>query len=69
LVPRDDPGLADFQAARKALDQNLFCEELAHLQAVDSGMLQLAAKTLLRHVGPIQMRAHESGGGESTPGM
>jgi class 3 adenylate cyclase len=66
LVPREDPGLADFQAARNALDQKLFCEALAHLQAVDSGMLQLAAKVLLRQVG---MRAHEGGGGESTPRM
>jgi hypothetical protein len=48
------------------LDQKLFCEALAHLQAVDSGMLQLAAKVLLRQVG---MRAHEGGGGESMPRM
>jgi hypothetical protein len=65
LVPREDPGLADFQAARNALDQKLFCEALAHLQAVDSGMLQLAAKVLLRQVG---MRAHEGGVASLRPG-
>ena len=48
LVPKDDPGLADFQAARNALDRKMYGEALAHLKAVDSGMLQLAAKTLLR---------------------
>jgi class 3 adenylate cyclase len=47
LVPKDDPGLADFQAARNALDQKMYGEALVHLKAVDSGMLQLAAKTLL----------------------
>jgi hypothetical protein len=34
-----------------------------------SGMLQLAAKTLLRQVDPVPMRAHEGGRGESTPRM
>jgi hypothetical protein len=32
-------------------------------------MLQLAAKTLLRQVDPVPMRAHEGGRGESTPRM
>ena len=58
LVPTDDPGLADFQAARHALDQKMYGEALAHLKAVDSGMLQLAAKTLLHQVDPAPMRAH-----------
>ena len=39
LAPRDDPGLADSQAARNALDQQMFCKAMAHLKAVDSGML------------------------------
>ena len=50
LVPKDDPGLADFQAARNALDRKMYGEALAHLKAVDSGMLDLAAKTLLDHI-------------------
>src|SRR6476620_7645802 len=58
LVPGDDPGLADFQAARNALDRQMVCEALPHLRAVDSGMLQLAAKTLLHQVDPALMRAH-----------
>ncbi|HEX5599872.1 MAG TPA: CHASE2 domain-containing protein, partial [Hyphomicrobiaceae bacterium] len=48
LVPGDDPGLAEFQAARNALDRHMVCEALAHLRAVDGGMLQVAAKTLLQ---------------------
>jgi class 3 adenylate cyclase len=44
LVPRDDPGLAAFEAGRKALDQQQICEGLAHLKGVDRGMLQQAAK-------------------------
>ena len=32
LVPRDDPGLARFEAGRKALDQQMLCEGLAHLK-------------------------------------
>jgi hypothetical protein len=48
----------------------MYGEALAHLKAVGSGMLQLAAKTLLHQVDPAQMRAHEGGGrGESTPSM
>jgi class 3 adenylate cyclase len=58
LVPTDDPGLADFRAARNALDQKLYGKALAHLKAVDSGMLQLAAKTLLHQVDSAPMRAH-----------
>jgi len=46
LVPRDDPGLAKFEAGRKALDEGRICEGLAHLAAVDSGMLQQAAKVV-----------------------
>ena len=59
LVPRDDPGLADFQAARNALDRQMVCEALAHLRAVDGGMLQVAAKTLLQRFGSVQMPARE----------
>ena len=44
LVPGDDPGLAEFEAGRKALDQQLTCKGLAHLAGVDRGMLQQAAK-------------------------
>ena len=70
LVPKDDPGLADFQAARNALDRKMYGEALARLKAVGSGMLQLAAKTLLRQVDPVPMRAREGGGcGETTPRM
>jgi adenylate cyclase len=46
LVPRDDPGLARFEAGRKALDQHMLCEGLAHLKGVDRGMLQQAAKVV-----------------------
>ena len=59
LVPSDDPGLADFQAARNALDRQMVCEALAHLRAVDGGMLQVAAKTLLQRFGSVQMPARE----------
>ena len=59
LVPGDDPGLADFQAARNALDRQMVCEALAHLRAVDGGMLQVAAKTLLQRFGSVQMPARE----------
>jgi class 3 adenylate cyclase/CHASE2 domain-containing sensor protein len=46
VVPADDPGLADFEAARKALDQGMLQAGLAHLSAVGSGMLQQAAKVV-----------------------
>jgi class 3 adenylate cyclase len=59
LVPGDDPGLADFQAARNALDRHMVCEALAHLRAVDGGMLQVAAKTLLQRFGSVQVPARE----------
>jgi hypothetical protein len=58
LVPKDDPGLADFRAARNALDRKMYGEALARLKAVDSGMLQFAAKTLLHQVDSTPMRAH-----------
>ena len=50
LVPRNDPGLADFTAARNALDQKRVCDARRHLKAVDNGMLQDAAKTLLQRL-------------------
>jgi class 3 adenylate cyclase/CHASE2 domain-containing sensor protein len=46
LVPEEDPGLAEFEAARAALDQGMWQVGLAHLGAVASGMLQQAAKVL-----------------------
>jgi class 3 adenylate cyclase len=46
VVPRDDPGLAQFEAGRKALDQGRPREALAHFRAVDRGMLQQAAKVV-----------------------
>jgi class 3 adenylate cyclase len=53
LVPKDDPGLPKFEAGRKALDQQMLREGLAHLMGVDSGMLQQAAKVVsARHQPP-----------------
>jgi adenylate cyclase len=46
LVPTEDPGLAEFEAARKALDGGMLEAGLAHLGAVRSGMLQHAAKVV-----------------------
>jgi adenylate cyclase len=46
LVPKTDPGLAKFEAGRDALDRQMFCEARTHLNGVDSGMLQQAAKIL-----------------------
>jgi hypothetical protein len=46
LVPCDDPGLAKFEAGRKALDQGRVSEGLEHLATVDGGMLQQAAKVV-----------------------
>jgi adenylate cyclase len=46
LVPEEDPGLAEFEAARAALDQGMWQVGLAHLGAVATGMLQQAAKVL-----------------------
>jgi class 3 adenylate cyclase len=45
-VPADDPGLAEFEAARDALDRGMLQAGLAHLGAVGSGMLQRAAKVV-----------------------
>jgi class 3 adenylate cyclase len=46
LVPKDDPGLAAFEAGRKALEQGRVGEGLAQLEAVDRGILQQAAKVV-----------------------
>jgi class 3 adenylate cyclase/CHASE2 domain-containing sensor protein len=46
LVPEEDPGLAEFEAARAALDQGMWQVGLAHLGAVASGMLEQAARVL-----------------------
>jgi len=45
-VPADDPGLAEFEAARKALDRGMLQAGLAHLSGINSGMLQQAAKVV-----------------------
>jgi class 3 adenylate cyclase len=53
LVPRDDPGLGAFEAGRKALDRHMLREGLAHLAAVERGMLRQAAKVVsARHQPP-----------------
>jgi adenylate cyclase len=53
LVPRDDPGLGAFEAGRKALDRHMVGEGLAHLAAVERGMLRQAAKVVsARHQPP-----------------
>jgi class 3 adenylate cyclase/CHASE2 domain-containing sensor protein len=62
LVPRDDPGLAGFEAGRAALDQHNFCEGLALLGSVKDGMLQQAAKVLAARYRP------SGRGSVSTPG-
>ena len=46
LVPKDDPGLAAFEAGRQALEQGRVREGLAQLEAVDRGILQQAAKVV-----------------------
>ena len=69
LAPRDDPGLADSQAARNALDQQMFCKAMAYLKAVDSGMLQAAAKTLLQRFGSVRSPLTRVIGSEPTPKM
>jgi len=61
LVPKDDPGLAEFRAARNALDRKMYDEALAHLTAVDSGMLLGAAKTLLQHARDVAGAQHFAG--------
>jgi class 3 adenylate cyclase len=45
-VPADDPGLAEFEAARKALDRGMLQAGLTHLSAIGGGMLQQAAKVV-----------------------
>jgi class 3 adenylate cyclase len=45
-VPCDDPGIAEFQAGRAALDRQQIAEGLAHLARVDGGQLQQAARVL-----------------------
>jgi class 3 adenylate cyclase len=66
LVPRNDPGLVDFKAARNALDQKRICDARKHLKAVDNGMLQAAAKTLLQRVESSETKMVSS---KSAPGM
>jgi len=66
LVPRNDPGFVDFKAARNALDQKRICDARKHLKAVDNGMLQAAAKTLLQRVESSETKMVSS---KSAPGM
>jgi class 3 adenylate cyclase len=51
LVPKDDPGLTDFLAGRKALDQRKYTEGVAHLRRIDRGILQQAAKIVAARQG------------------
>jgi class 3 adenylate cyclase len=51
LVPKDDPGLTDFLAGRKALDQRRYTEGVEHLQRIDRGILQQAAKIVAARQG------------------
>jgi class 3 adenylate cyclase len=46
FVPGDDPGRAAFEAGRKALDQHMIQDGLAHLRSIDRGVLQQAAKVV-----------------------
>src|SRR5262249_8343480 len=53
LVPDDDPGRVKFEAPGRALDEGRVCEGRAHLAAVDSGMLQRAAKVVSARYQPV----------------
>jgi adenylate cyclase len=57
LVPKDDPGLAAFDAGRKALEQGRVREGLAQLEAVDQGILQQAAKVVCARYQPAPITA------------
>jgi hypothetical protein len=57
LVPKDDPGLAAFDAGRQALEQGRVREGLAQLEAVDRGILQQAAKVVCARYQPAPMTA------------
>jgi len=46
LVPAQDPGLLEFEAARNAFDRGNVQAALAHLSAVNTGMLQQAAQVV-----------------------
>jgi adenylate cyclase len=59
LVPDDDPGLARFEAGRKALDQQKLREGLALLEGVDVGMLQQAAKVVCARYRASLVRLHD----------
>jgi len=49
-----DEEYLDLKAARNALDQKRVCDARRHLKAVDSGMLQAAAKMLLQRVDSVR---------------
>lgn len=55
-VPADDPGLAEFAAARKALDRGMLEAGLTHLSAIGGGMLQQAAKVVFARYHPSNDR-------------
>jgi class 3 adenylate cyclase/CHASE2 domain-containing sensor protein len=57
VVPKDDPGLAAFEAGRKAIEQGRVREGLAQLEAVDQGILQQAAKVVCARYQPAPMVA------------
>jgi adenylate cyclase len=57
VVPKDDPGLAVFEAGRKALEQGKVREGLAQLEAVDRGILQQAAKVVCARYQPAPTTA------------
>ena len=57
LVPKDDPGLAAFEAGRKALEQGRVREGLTQLEGVDRGILQQAAKVVCARYQPAPITA------------
>jgi class 3 adenylate cyclase len=57
VVPKDDPGLATFEAGRKALEQGKVREGLAQLESVDRGILQQAAKVVCGRYQPAPATA------------
>ncbi|MGE0034852.1 MAG: CHASE2 domain-containing protein [Xanthobacteraceae bacterium] len=51
LVPKNDPGLPEFVAGRKALDDRKYRDGLSHLRKVERGALQQAAKIIAARYG------------------
>jgi hypothetical protein len=50
-VPKNDPGLPEFVAGRKALDERKYRDGLSHLRKVERGVLQQAAKIIAARYG------------------